>query len=325
MRRFIIKTISILSPFVLILLSYIIYDPFRVIWEYNDYMENGSGNAAYTSYKILTKEDSIPFNSFIIGSSRSQNWPWKEWEKYLDSTACAFHLDQSGDGVLRALERIQFIYNHVERVENILLIVDHEWLSSTDHPDDIQFRNPWQMRPNKDYLDFQIAAFKFFFSEEGFKKHFHIGEEFRYNLPSYRDERNEPHSIGREWAITCDPKFYYENLARQHIEYYRFKQRDSIEKIGEPVISERGIEQLSQINGLLKIGNTDFKIIISPLYDQLKLNPADKSILDSIFGSKNVFDYSGINKYTADSLNYYEASHYRPHVAAQILEEIYTQ
>jgi hypothetical protein len=64
---------------------------------------------------------------------------------------------------------------------------------------------------------------------------------------------------------------------------------------------------------------------VSPLYDQLKLNPQDKEKLDSIFGKHNVFDFSGINEFTKDSLNYYEASHYRPHVAKRLLEIIYTQ
>lgn len=323
MKKFILESIAVISPFIIIISAYIIYDPFRVIWEYDDYIEKGSGNAAYTSYKILTREDSIPFNSFIVGSSRSNNWPWKEWEKYLDSTACAFHLNQNGDGVLRALERIQFVYNHVERVQNILLIVDREWLIQTDHPDNIQFRNPWQMRPKKDYFDFQLAAFKFFFFEEGFKKHFHIGRDYKYVLPFYRDERNEPHSIGKEWAITCDPKFYYENMAFQHKDGYKFMKRDSVEQVDEQIISEECIALLSQIHQLFEEGQTDYKMVVSPMYNQIKLNPIDKAILDSIFGAENVFDYSGINKYTADSLNYYEASHYRPHVATEILEEIY--
>ena len=139
----------------------------------------------------------------------------------------------------------------------------------------------------------------------------------------YTDERGESHYIGKEWAIICDPEYYYKNLAKQHIEYYRFKQRDSIEHIDNQILHAEHIELLSQIHELFVDGNTNYKIVVSPLYDQIKLNPTDKSILDSIFGAENVYDYSGINKYTQDSLNYYESSHYRPRVASQIMNEIY--
>jgi len=40
-------------------------------------------------------------------------------------------------------------------------------------------------------------------------------------------------------------------------------------------------------------------------------------------GKKNVYDFSGKNKLTTPIGNYYETSHYRPHVANKIMELIY--
>lgn len=312
-----------LLPFIAILMAYIIFDPLRVIWDYDDYIDKPSGNVAYNSYKMMMRHDSIPFNSFIVGSSRSANWPWREWEKHLDSSACSFHIESSGDGIYNALERLTFVYQNVTNVDNILLILDHDWLSK-DYPlTGIQFRTPWQMRKSKDYIGFQKDAADFFFSEKGFKTHYKLGPQYKYSLPNYKDERFEPHRIGAEWAIECDPEYYYAHIAAATNSHYIFYPRDSVEQVGEPVISEKGIELLSQIHELFVNGNTNYKIVVSPLYDQIKLNPTDKSILDSIFGAENVYDYSGINKYTQDSLNYYESSHYRPRVATQIMNEIY--
>lgn len=324
MKRFIIRTFCIVLPFVVIIATYIIGDPLRVIWDYDDYINKPAKNVAYNSYKLMMRYyDSIPFNSFIVGSSRSNCWSWKELEKHLGSNACAFHLNSSGDGVYNALERLTFVYKNVEQVDNILLIIDENWLSK-DYPlTDIQFRTPWQMREKKDFLNFQRDAARYFFSIKGFKQHYRLGEKYRFTLPNFRDERNEPHNIGQEWAVECDPEYYYANIAAARDSYYLFYPRDSVEQIGEPVISEKGIELLSQIHELFVNGNTNYKIVVSPLYDQIKLNPTDKSILDSIFGAENVYDYSGINKYTQDSLNYYESSHYRPRVASQIMNEIY--
>ena len=69
-------------------------------------------------------------------------------------------------------------------------------------------------------------------------------------------------------------------------------------------------------------------------YDEQKkyINGADVNDLIIIFsytgnyfleGKQNVFDFSGINFITNDYHNYYENSHYRPHVADYIMKEIY--
>ena len=63
--------------------------------------------------------------------------------------------------------------------------------------------------------------------------------------------------------------------------------------------------------------------MISPLYNKMKLHNEDLEYLKKVFGETNVFDFSGINKFTNDYRNYYESSHYRPHVAREILKIVY--
>ena len=46
--------------------------------------------------------------------------------------------------------------------------------------------------------------------------------------------------------------------------------------------------------------HTNCKIIISPEYKQIRMNPADVEQLKNIFGSEHVYDFSGINQYTND-------------------------
>lgn len=52
--------------------------------------------------------------------------------------------------------------------------------------------------------------------------------------------------------------------------------------------------------------NTSYKIVISPEFNQTNLDKTDVKKLEDIFGAANVFDYTGINKYTNDWHNYYE-------------------
>lgn len=322
MKRFILKIVLFAIPIAVLFVGYVLFDPLKVIWDYDDYTKTRSVNVAYNSYKIMTKGDTIPFNSFIVGSSRSGFWPWKEWEKHLDSTACAFHLESSGDGVYNALERLLYVYANAEQVDNILLIIDQEWLQKTKPLTGIQFRTPWQMRKSKDWLVFNADAIRYLLSIDGFKATFKIGQRYNDVFQPYRDERNENFFPGKEEMITNDPQNYYAYMIDETVKLYP---RTSKEQIGSPSITNLCIDLLSELHKLFLSGNTDYKIVISPLYDQVKLNPADKSILDSIFGPENVYDFSGINQYTSDTLNYYEASHYRPHVAVQMLNEIYTK
>ena len=68
---------------------------------------------------------------------------------------------------------------------------------------------------------------------------------------------------------------------------------------------------------------TQYRVVISPLYDQKAFSTTDKQYLCGLFGQKLVFDYSGKNEYTSSYTNYYETSHFRPQVARDILRRTY--
>ena len=94
--------------------------------------------------------------------------------------------------------------------------------------------------------------------------------------------------------------------------------------IEEPQIKDKTIEYLREMAGIFKHNNTNYKLVISPLYNTPKFNNTDFETLVRIFGSENVFDFSGENSITSNYRNYYERSHYRPEVGRQILEIIYS-
>ena len=54
----------------------------------------------------------------------------------------------------------------------------------------------------------------------------------------------------------------------------------------------------------------------------LRINPEVEQ-LKELFGAENVYDFSGINKYTNNIRNYYEGAHYRPCLGRQLLDSIY--
>lgn len=103
-----------------------------------------------------------------------------------------------------------------------------------------------------------------------------------------------------------------------------FEDKSFPDSVSCPVIVIKQRKMLEEMMQTFKKHHTDYKIVINPLFDQIKLNPRDLDILREIFGKENVFDFSGTNEITVDCYNYYEDSHYRPHIARNILKRIYT-
>jgi len=103
----------------------------------------------------------------------------------------------------------------------------------------------------------------------------------------------------------------------------QFYERNSMQQYRPQVIFGSQMDLLNDMASIFHKQKTDYRIVISPLYDQLKLNAGDLETLRRIFGTENVYDFSGINEITKDYHNYYENSHYRPHVCTSILDEIY--
>jgi len=134
---------------------------------------------------------------------------------------------------------------------------------------------------------------------------------------SYDPVINEIQFPFLEEQIINNPDKYYSSKKSV------FYKRSLIQQVSPIIIKSKQLEQLKEIAQIFKINHTNFKIVISPLYDQIKLNHKDLELLLSIFGEKSVFDYSGINDITSNKLNYYESSHYRLLVARLILLEIY--
>ena len=97
------------------------------------------------------------------------------------------------------------------------------------------------------------------------------------------------------------------------------------DKVSDVVLNNERMEMLKEIKSIFDAQMTDYKIVISPLYNQIKINPKDLWFLYDVFGQDRVFDFSGVNKWTEDYHNYYETSHYRSCVANEIMKIIYSE
>ena len=116
---------------------------------------------------------------------------------------------------------------------------------------------------------------------------------------------------------------YWENRKGEVTKEKMKNYRDGKYREAPQVLREKQINLLQEIKWICRKHDTDVKIIISPDYLQVNITPADVKTLKRIFGKRNVFDFTGINEYTEDILNYYEPGHYRPALGKRLMEKIY--
>ena len=79
---------------------------------------------------------------------------------------------------------------------------------------------------------------------------------------------------------------------------------------------------LREIKKILVKHNTRYKIILSPIYDQMKFSSDDLRVLREIFGN-NLYDFTGQNWITQSKYNWYETKHFRTYIGDSILNVIY--
>jgi len=318
----------------ILLIPYLYYDPFQVVYKYKSFYVSGEPRYVTLNYDYVDIETFInnnpiyKYNSFIIGNSRSRFYEMDTWSNYIHSDKC-FHFNASAETLFGISKKVEFLHARNVQISNVLIILDYSTLEGISNSDGHLFiKHP--ILSGQNMRDFQLEFFKTYFSfsflrayldfktSGKIKDYMKTGALLDDTPVDYNLKYNEMNLKVFEDKIKADPAKYYNK--KRMIPFY---QRDTIQKFSPEVIKKEQIIMLNKIINIFKIHSTNFKIVINPLYDQLKLNRKDVDVLNGIFGSENVYDFSGINSITSDYHNYYENSHYRPHAADEIMKLIY--
>lgn len=341
MKRFINRllkfSVFLIIPFLALLLIYITQDPFKVIKSYDSFYDTiasasvGLNKDYVSTTTFIRNSESINYNSFIFGHSRSVFYQIDDWKKYLEPDAKCYHFDASNESLWAISKKIEFIDKCGVNLDNVLLVLDYptiiqykqrEGHISTISPPLVDNSNLFYFH-KKFFLAFLTPKFLYAYID------FKVSGEVRPHIKKLAILNDIPF----HYDITTNEIRYenYENLIEtEEDEYYTsarlslFYDRDTlVQNYSRPAILKRQKELFTNIQSIFQKHNSKVKVIISPLYDQMKLNESDLIYLKDTFGEDNIFDFSGINEFTNDYKNYYENSHYRPHVARKILEIVY--
>jgi len=273
---------------------------------------------------FLNNRNKYHYDSFIFGSSRSCSHTSKQWAVYLPKNSQPFSFGAWNENVENIYKRLRLIDSLHTPIENafILLDVDKTFKYSGDITADhylINCMSKYEYYKNE-YLYYLKTPLLFITSVDYLV--FHKRRGYMDGFVGMTDEDLDP--VNNDWfpnseqATNKDSANYYKDEARI------FYKRPATQQYATRQINTLKLSYLLKIKELLKKHQTNYKIVIAPLYDQVKLNPYDKALLDGVFGAANVYDYSGINNITANKYNYgKDVVHYRKRVGDLIYRQIY--
>lgn len=330
MRNFIKNIIVFIIPFVALFFLYIILDPFKVIWHYDNYYCNigGALNRNFVStMNYLNKKDIYHYDSFIFGNSRSLFYMVNDWKKYIPAESSCYHFSESGGSVHGLLYKLKLIDSLNQKINNALIVLDCDLLGRIDQDGAIVIMPP-ALTNNKNWLKFhQEQLFQwynphFFYYwikfkltgkyEQAMSLYIATGTNYKYYNPVTNEEPN--HVQDSLIALGA----YYD---QKRLKVFEGKQHHRVSE--ELLNDQEKIQSFREMKDILSKHRTNYKIIISPIYNQISIHPNDLEFLNTVFGKNNVYNFSGVNKYTSDYQNYYENSHYRSEIASDIMEYIY--
>ena len=340
MKKIFIKLFIATFPFLCIMALYVWKDPFKVLYHYDNYFPQNyhldipvNRDVVSTEQLLTNIKKRVP-EAFVFGSSRSRVYRVAYWSKYIGTTNI-YHYDAYKENLLGVERKINFLHERGIVMKDALIILDSQLLSGTANMKAFMFAKSPKI--TKDLgVSFQLSCFTAFLDKsflfeyikylvthktqtEMFGDKLPFFEAVQVYDPVSNEERFEQFDSAIEFANR--DSLYQENL--KHAHEFAFYERPADLRYSSPVIFEAQKNMLLHMKQILDEDKTKYKIVISPLFDQKKLAASDLTVLKTIFGADNVYDFSGQNIFTASPANYYESSHYRPNVGKAIIDSIY--
>ena len=319
-------------PFLIWLFVYISIDPFKIIWHYDRFIDNNPKicvalNRDYVSTKTFDNNyKKYLYNSFIFGNSRSMFYQISDWKNQIGQKNSAFHFDASSEALYALHKKILYIDSKKVNIDNALIVLDSDLLIRVGPNNGPLFEISPQLENYDNFVSFHFTCFKAFTSPNFFIPVIYF-KLTNSTPPIFKDALD--YGQRSTDPVTNEVRFEICEKMIKDGEFYTkervgfFYKRGAEQKYSQPSIFSSQKIILKDIKGVFLKHHTNYKIIVSPQYDQIKLNKNDLQYLKNLFGQKNVYDYSGINNFTKDYTNFYETAHYRPHVSRKILDKIY--
>ncbi|MBF9239381.1 hypothetical protein I2I05_18455 [Hymenobacter sp. BT683] len=320
------KLLLLSLPGLALVISYFVFDPFWVLYHYPTFSGNliTIPNRDYVSTQMYVNTyQTRRYQSFIFGNSRTMAFQIGDWYQYIGGNP-AFHFDASSETLYGVWKKLEFIEARSPGIKHALIVCDPSLLKETrDIKTHLTRKDP---RLTQEFpLGFHVSFLKAYLSNQFYLKYLkrRLTGTYTPDMAGMLESRrifydpltNDLRLPDVEQEIRTDSTGYY---VRKHLH-----PRPTLPAVAPAVIGPVQLKQLTAIRNILHRQRTNYHFIISPLYYQEQMNPADVRTLTHLFGAERVHNYSGVNRFTEVVGNYYEEYHYRPVVGRQILKAIY--
>jgi hypothetical protein len=318
-------------PFILMVLVYIIFDPFMVLHRYDDFNKKIfiPKNRDYISSEMyLNNWETNRYDSFIFGSSTALFIKPSVWKEYLSESSSLFSFDASRENFFGMWSKVRYIDKQEQPINNALFVIDVDYPLCKPEKENVLFTKHYRIFGTS-WIDFQyrnfikVLDFNFLRSVISYS----LYNEFKPYMASCLIEddthldpvTNEYHSFSIKDEFESDSISYYEKRRD------RFPPRSGSYVEHKSMMTSEYEKLLEEMGEILKRNGTNFKIIISPNFEQIAFNRSDLEVLQRIFGKDNIFDFSGINRFSEEKSNFYDGLHFKEYVGREFLDIIYSE
>ena len=305
MKKFLLKLVIIILPFLTMALLRMHYDTFNVFHWRNIRFTSAEPNKNFikTQYIIHNPQK---FNAFIFGSSRVGNIPPDALPKESDGVSLRWYNMTHSMGIpAEHLMTIRtFLANGVD-IDMILLGFDNNAMFESVGQHERQLlRMPFQV--------YEANVFRFYVPYlKNITARSIIKEVSRYNAAEKETETERFYDWGgsaSDFSLTENPQMERYVSAHGGAQFSQTKACEDIAAVAE----------LCRENGIALV------LFTSPLYETTYRDAEENGYFDflrSVAGVAEFYNFSSLNSYTTNPQYYFESSHYRP-VLGLLVEQV---
>lgn len=314
-KKFILRSLLASLPFFLLVAFYAFRDPFHVV---HPIISNSDGrdsvvagnNAGFVSVETYLAHNSEQhYDSFIFGSSMSQNFKARDWQQHIGNDASILHFDQSSETLEGMINKMRFLNEHGTTIKNALIVIEEKMLRRHPVENDILYAQHPATTGAHNWFNFHCIFFNALRNTSMLKKTIlnKIDEEKEQQKRQLNDEVADRTDINNEVYYSIIDSLL-EHDPSKFFTPERLASRIHAKLPGQvgPAINEELETQLKTIKEILDKNKTIFLVLVPPCnYKQTLMKP-DLWVMKSIFGQDKVHDFSSAEGYVNNEFFYYD-------------------